>query len=157
LCKATFVKTSQITSALIVLILIVFFSCKKHSAPAPAAPSPKSYIANMAGTRVWHASLLHQCLLCSPVINIDSSAADTFAITVFDTSEIVVPLTAFTSFDTLYYYSENDTLNTITFNSGAASAYYNSYIVYYYLSDSIVYEAALSNPGDTIMANLHTP
>jgi len=92
-----------------------------------------------------------------PAINVDSSAADHFAITVVDTSEIVVPLTSFTSFDTMYYFAENDTMNTITFNTGATNAYYNGYLVYYYLRDSIVYETVLSNPGDTITINLSTP
>ena len=126
-------------------LLTSSLSCKKHSAAPQPAPGSgvRSYALKMGGLRAWHGTQNHQCWLCLTSIDTTYSTADTFAINVVDTAKIVIPFTPFTSYDTMYYASANDSSKTLTFSTGAVNPFYNGYIVYYYLNDSIVYHTML--------------
>lgn len=151
-------KINFITLASLVLLLSALYCCKKHdSSKLLTMPTPQSYVLKMGSFRMWHGIQNDNCQGCPVAIDTTYSISDTFTINVLDTARIIVPFTVYTAYDSFYYVSADTDRKFITLSAGVTSSYYNGNIIYYYLIDSIVYTTMLTNPGETLITNLHTP
>ena len=142
------------------IFITIFFiaGCRKTTPPKSAVyiPGPQSMITKIGGTRLWHGVYNYNCWLCSITIDTFYTISESFAITVIDTTKFVVPFTSNTSFDTFYYAAKNDTEHTLVFNTGITNHFYNGFVIYYYLTDSIAYQTTITNPGEAWIISLNT-
>ena len=139
------------------LVILAVCGCQKHKTIYPTpVPTVKDYIGNIGGMRIWHGVQNHQCWGCTPTIDTTFDIADTFALTVLDSTNLIMPITPLTAYDTLYFVSANDSGNYLTFNIGP-NLYYNGYLTYYYLTNSISISIFSNAGSETWATTLETP